>query len=362
MAKKTKKYSIYSKDIRKLREECNYLILYSNRNTGKSYATKEFLLSNAYDKGEEFIYLRRGKQETKDIDSVDYFTDMDVSKITKGEYQYINVFRKRIYFAVEDEEGKIVNKKKIGYVCDLYSMETRKSLMYPKVATIVYEEFITDRYYIGENESDILLNFVSSVFRDRKGFVLLIGNKISKFNPYVQSWNLSGMMTQKTGTIDTYKLPDTNGNEVVIKCWNIPPLEESSGMFFGLTAKNIDGDSYKVEKQNKLDDSLDNFNVRYTVAVDVQGMKYLLQLLQHKKDSTRITWYVTPKSTPIKKGTRTVTDQFSSDIMTTQGFTPISPQEAKIFDYIRIGKIAYVSNMVGTEFKQALKFIGVMVK
>lgn len=361
MPKKVKKYSIYSKDIKRLRNECSFLILYSNRNTGKSYATKEFLLKNAYEQGEEFIYLRRGKQETKDIDTIDYFTDMDVSKITKGEFQYVNVFRKRIYFAVEDEDGRLINKKKIGYVCDLYSMESRKSLMYPKVETIVYEEFITDRYYLGENESDILMNFVSSVFRDRKGFVLLIGNKISKFNPYVQSWNLSGMMKQKTGTIDTYNFPDEHGNEVILKCWNIPPLEESSGMFFGLSAKNIDGDSYKVETQNKLDDSVDNFKVVYTVAVDVQNMKYLLQLLQHKKDSQRITWYVTPKSTPIQKGTRTITDKFSTDLRTTQGFVAITPQEGALFDFIKKGKIAYLNNMVGTEFKQALKFMGVLI-
>lgn len=361
MPKKTKKYSIYSKDIAKLSNECDYLILYSNRNTGKSYATKEFLLSNAYNKGEEFIYLRRGKQETKDIDSVDYFTDMDVSKITKGEFQYVNVFRKRIYFAVADDDGKIINKKKIGYVCDLYSMETKKSLMYPKVSTIVYEEFITDRYYL-PNESDTLLNFVSSVFRDRKGFVLLIGNKISKFNPYVQEWNLSGMMKQETGTVDTYRIPDENGNEVVIKSWNIPPLEESSGMFFGLSAKNIDGDSYKVEKQNKLDDEIDNFKTVYTVAVDVQNMKYLMLFLQHKTDSARVTWYVLPKSTPIKKGTRTITDKFSTDLKTTSGFVPLSPQEGRLFDYIKKGKIAYLNNMVGTEFKQALKFMGVVVK
>lgn len=360
MPKKVKKYPIYAKDIERLLKECDYLILYSNRNTGKSFATKEFLLSNAYNKGEEFIYLRRQKQETKDIDTVDYFTDMDVSKLTKGEFQYVNVFRKRIYFANSDDEGRLVNQKKIGYVMDLQGMETKKSLMYPKVTTIVYEEFITDRFFL-PSEPDLFLNFASSVFRGRKGNCLLIGNKISKFNPYVQEWNLALMMKQKTGTVDTYDFPDEHGNHVIIKAWNIPPIEESSGMFFGNSAKNIDGDSYKVETQNKLDDKIDNFRSLYTVAVDVQNMKYLMQFLQHKTDSGRFTWYVVPKSTPVKKGTRLVTDKFSTDLLTTQNFTPVSPEEGRLFDFIRKGKIAYLNNMVGTEFKQALKFMGILI-
>lgn len=356
MPKKGKKYPIYAKDIEKLAAECEYLILYSNRNTGKSYSTKEFLLGKAYGAGEEFIYLRRGKQETKDIDVIDYFADMDVSKITKGEYQYVNVYRKRIYFATMDEEGKLTNKKKIGYVMDLYSMETKKSLMYPKVGTIVFEEYVTDRYYL-PRESDLLQNLVSSVFRDRKGLVLMIGNKISKFNPYVQDWDLHGMMKQKTGTIDTYEIPDGSGKVVRIKCWNIPPMEETSGMFFGNSAKNIDGDSYKVSNQNKLDDALENFDINYDVVLDVQGLMYLMRFLSHKKDRNRFTWYVVPKTTPIRKGSRVVTDRFSSDIMTTRGFIPITEGERRIFDFIKKDKICYVSNMVGTEFKQALKFI-----
>lgn len=358
MSYRAKKYPIYSKDVARLSKEADYLILYSNRSTGKSYAVKEYVLKEAFEKGAEFVYLRRKPQEIKDIDTVDYFTDMDVSKLTKGEYQYINVFRRRIYFAVMDDEGKLVNKKKIGYVMDLHSMESKKSLMYPKVETIVFEEYVTEEYYLPHEADYLLPNLVSSIARDRKLFVIMIGNKVSKFNPYVQEWNLSKMMNQETGTIDTYHFADEGGKDVTIKAWNIPPREDTSGMHFGNAAKNIDGDTYKTQTQNKLDGDVDEFKVVYTVAVSVHGLTYLMQFLRHKNDPRRMTWYVTPKTTPIKKGTRTVTDRFTSDVMTTQGFKPLTEGERVLFNYLWDGQVAYVSNLIGTEFKQALAYIG----
>ena len=357
MAQKVKRYPIYSKDIRRLAPECDYLILYSNRDTGKSYATKEYLLSEAYDKGAEFVYLRRGRLEVKDIDTADYFADMDISKITKGEYQYINVFRRRIYFA-NDEDGKIVNKKKIGYVMSLQEMESRKSLMYPKVETIVFEEYVTESYYLPHEADSIFPNLISSIFRDRKGFVIMVGNKVSKFNPYVQEWNLHKLPSQKTDTIDDYEFTDEGGKTVKIKSWNIKPREDTSGMFFGNSAKNIDGDSYKVQSQNKLDDDVESFTVVHSLVVDVQNIKYLMQFMRHKTDPSRFTWYVSPKTTPIQKGTRVITDKYSSDPLTSHSFTPLTEGERIAFDYIRRGKIAYVSNMLGTEFKQALAYLG----
>lgn len=354
--KKVKKYSIYSKDIERLSKECDYLILLSNRNTGKSYSAKEYVLKDSFYNNKEFVYLKRNKQDTKDIDVNDYFPDIDIPKLTKGEYDLINVYRKRIYFA-KIEDDKIINKKKIGYVFDLYSMENKKGLMYPNVDTIVYEEFITDLYYL-PNEPDRLMNFVSSIFRDRKGLVLLIGNKISRFNPYTQEWNLKNAPNQKTDTIDTYHLQGVKeGTEVTLKIWNIKPREEVSGMFFGNSAKNIDGESYKVENQNKLDGRIEEFDIIYEVVVNIQGIKYLMQFLQHKKEYTRLCWYVTPKTTDIQKGSRIISDVFSSDILTTRGFIPLTDSEKFLFSFIDKDKICYVNNSIGTEFKQALSFL-----
>ena len=353
--KKVKKYPIYSKDVERLKNECDYLILLSNRNTGKSFSVKEFVLKDAFENGKEFAYLRRMVTETKDIDINDYFTDINVTKLTKGEYDCINVFRKRIYFA-KIENDRIVNKKKIGYVFDLFSMEHKKSLMYPNIDKIVYEEFVTDNYYL-PNEPDLLQNFISSIFRDKKGFVILIGNKISRFNPYYTEWNLKNAPKQKTGTIDTYNIKTLNNDEVIIKIWNIQPREEQSGMFFGNSAKNIDGDSYKVEEQNKLNDDINNYNILYKVVVKVQGIKYLMKFLQHKKNTTSLCWYVEPKTTDIQKNTRVVTDEFNIDVLTTKGFIPLNDNERYIFSFINNDKICYVNNMIGTEFRQALNFL-----
>ena len=56
--------------------DATYIILLGGRNNGKSFATKEEVIRNALDKGEEFAYIRRYKEDCKQYMVNEYFSDI----------------------------------------------------------------------------------------------------------------------------------------------------------------------------------------------------------------------------------------------------------------------------------------------
>lgn len=342
------KHSIYAKDIEKLRKTCDYLILNSSRGTGKSYAVKESVIKRALQKDEEFIYLRRLPSEVKDIDVTDYFADMDIEKLTKNEYDKITVARKRIFLTKTDENDNIVYRKKIGYSVDLMHAHERKSLQYPHVTTVVFEEYSTDGYYLS-NEPDKLMNFLSTVFRDRQGFSILVGNKDNIFNPYSKDWELENMRRQETGTVDTYKRDD-----VIIKVWDIKKVEGKTSLAFGQSAKAIDGNEYTVTSHTNIDLSEMDYIVKHNLYVCVDGETFFMRLIK-LVDSTSLFWYVNKSEKQPCDNDRIVSNDFSMSLKTTKNFTGLTKEETYCFSLL--DKIAFDSDRTGTDFNNAVKIL-----
>lgn len=341
------KYGLYSEDVKTLLNGCDYLILQSQRKVGKSYAVKKYVLEYCYKNKKEFFYVRRHKTEVKDIDVVDYFANMDISQITKGEYTLVNVYRKRIYFANVDEKGRIINSQRIGYVKDLATSSQLKSLEFPTVEFIIVEEFTTDELYLAD-EPRKLEHLISTVARDRQIKVILIGNLITPFNPYYESWDLSAIdLTPLNNTIDFHY------DKVVIRAINLSRnMEDTFSMSFGLAKESIDKFGYEVKEQPKIDVPLEDCKVIYKFFIKVQSVKLECQCLNY---NNRIFIYVKPKTTRLLENDRIITDCFSSNLFTTHGFKPLTQQEDFIFNLIKNDKVCFLNNLTGTFFKQALK-------
>lgn len=329
------------------------IILNGGRNTGKSYSVKLLLLREAFKAINEagqcmkkFIYLRRFHDDTKDIFSQTYFDDINISLLTDGRFNSVIVFRHEIYFGNIDENGKQTKDINIGRVCSMTKVITYKSQVFANYNYIVFEEFVSDQYTV--DEPNKLLNFISTVFRDRKGVVYMIGNLVSRFNPYFREWELTGAMGQALDTIDSYKFSD-----VVIKVWRCPDGVNLNKMAFGHAKKAIDGVEYESTVQPHLDIDREKAQLIYTVVLQHNELKYLMELLSVDNN---IIWYVSPKTTDIKKGTRVVTNKFTPDMITTNSFIGLNENEGCAFDLLRRNKVCFSDNLTGTEFKQIVKF------
>lgn len=359
MANKKLNY-VQRKKIAELEKKYDYVILLGERSNGKSYAVKSHAVQRAIDSGgeEQFIYLRRYEADVKDSLCVNYFADLPVDAMTKGKYSCIDVYRKGIYLANTDPDtGKIVERFKIGYCHALNLAERYKSLSFPKVKRVIYEEFISKegRYLFGILEPDSLQHYISTIFRNNRGKVFLIGNKISRICPYFKKWCLTGVLKQASGTVDTYTFKDDSGTETKIGLYNTNSLNYNSGMFFGTISNNITKDSYEVDEQPHLPDSIGHYKVIYTVVVKFDEFMFLCRFLSHRKNCNAFTWYIEPKTTPIKKGSRVICPDFSEDIMWTIGFDPLTKEEKFVFNFLYDDKMCFSDNLTGTEFKNIFK-------
>lgn len=353
---------VKSKDVSNIidKKGLQYLILLGQRSNGKSYAVKERAVINAYKEGREFIYLRRYDEDIKDYNTELYFDDLRIHELTNGEYDTIMIYRKRIYLgnnATVDDEGKetpAVRGKCIGYVQSLNKAERSKSLSFGRCDTIIYEEFITDGAYLS-GEVDRLANFVSTVFRDRLGVVCLVGNTISRICPYFSEWQLTHINKQKKGSVDIYEHDNGNGQVVKIGVYLTDSLASVSGMFFGRSAKMINRGEWQSGSFPHLSNSIDNYNECYTVIYKHDLNTFRLVLLSGYDNALGVTWYIEPKTTPIKEGSRVVCSNPFKECLWTRDFKGLNAEEQKAFSLLDEGYVVYSDNLTATEFLQCRK-------
>lgn len=355
MANKKRQY-VKQKDIKKYLSTCDFLLLLGERSNGKSYSSKNLIIKECYKNHKEFIYLRRYDLDVKDSLCVGYFGDCPIETMTGGEYTCIDVYRKGIYLANVDENGKVKRGQKIGYCHALSGAEHYKSLVFKDVNYIIYEEVVSQdgRYLF--NEPSKLQQYVSTVFRHRKGKVILIGNTISRICPYYNEWNLN-VAKQSLGTAEDYVFHNDNGDDTRLTVYLTDSLNYNTGMFFGLPAKNITKGAYDVTEQPHLPKRLTQYKKLYNLVVEYNEFKFLCTLLQDKEEGSVI-WFVSPKTTEIQPGTRVISNKFYPNPLITSTFRkPLTEVEARIFNLFSIGKVCYSDNLTGTEWNNIIGFM-----
>lgn len=333
---------------------CNWMILYGMRSNGKSYAVKKHIIEDAL-KGKNFVYLRRWSEDIKTASVEAYFDDMPFNEITGGKYAGIKAFQGYLYFYIIGEDDKPARvSPAIGRYCALNMYERYKSQVFKDVENVVYEEFLTDKFYLGSNETPepkLLMQFISTVARDRNIKVFMVGNTISRVCPYFSYWGLKGIMQQKPGTIDIYHLRGENG-VVDIAVENCEVVATQSKMFFGLASKQITSGEWDVDEVPKLLKPYQFYTALYELTIIADEFKYIMQLLTDD-DNGGLFVYVYPNTTN-RKTARILTPEFNTDPYITNGFRHDIKAEVAMCNAIRAGKICYSDNLTGTDFRQVM--------
>ena len=159
------------------------MFLIGGRGLGKSYGAKKLCIKAAITKGEEFIYLRRYREELTAAkesffaDILGEFPDYDFR--THGKYAQ--------YSHIKFRDDKRREWHTIGYFIALSTAQNQKSQSFPKVYKIIFDEFIIEKGLIQylPNEVVAFINFYSTVDRDNDRVrVFFLANSVSIENPY----------------------------------------------------------------------------------------------------------------------------------------------------------------------------------
>lgn len=173
-----------------------YNMIVSNRSYGKTYWVLKRAIRNYLKKGEEFIYLRRNMVE---IDS-DKISNLFSKVSTDKEFRNTVILRvvgKRCQISrdidpeIEESERNWIT---FGYIMALTQASNFKSIDYPKVSMIVFEEFLIEEYggrrYL-PNEPKKLKDLYVTVARERTTVkVYMLANSLSMNNPYFNYWKI----------------------------------------------------------------------------------------------------------------------------------------------------------------------------
>lgn len=341
----------YSLD-RLLACKATYNILLGQRANGKSYAVKKECVKEAFLGMGDLIYLRRYHNlELKEDDVRDYFRDCPVEDITGGQFNFIDVYRGRIYLATINDAGDVTRGRSIGRTAGLSRAGKLKSVIQRgQYKNIIFEEFCTDEGYI-RNEPKVLQQLVATVFgMQYTGRVWMIGNTISRFNPFFYTWGLKKIMDMRPGDLDRYLFKSESG-EVSIAVEFCSSISTKNNMYFGNDAKNITTGVWETNEQPAVPEEFGQFSVRYKVKIKYQEFNFILKLIENEKKEKLILCAATEK----EEAKRVICDIPSGDRLTTTRFLPLTKGDRIMLELIKRGKMVFATNLVGTDFKNILK-------
>lgn len=177
-----------------------YNFVVGGRGIGKSYGAKKRAIDDAIKRGREFIYLRRYTKElTSSRDTfmadIEHLYPEHDFRTHNGKLQY-TAFVDPDSFEDESEYNKALKARDwttAGHFIALVTAQHKKSVAYPNVYTIIYDEFIIEkgalRYLPSEHVA--FNNFYSTVDRwNDRVKVLFLANSVSIMNPYFIAYDI----------------------------------------------------------------------------------------------------------------------------------------------------------------------------
>lgn len=316
-------------------------------------------------KTRRFGLIRRLQEEVKPSVALNYFSDIDVYKITDGKYNTFDIYRERIYLANYDiETHKTKRGEFIGYLFALSIEQNYAGGSFLDITDLIFEEVITRKIYL-KNEPSKLMNLYCTVDRKRGTTRLwLPGNTISRVCPYFEEWGIDELMRNiKQGEIKSLWLPtgevDEDGIKVEVKM-SVEYCKSTgrSSFVIGKHAEMLNTGAWQTEPQPHLPKSIKEYEVIYKVGFLYKSFKFIANYIMDK-ESYSLVWFIYPYS-----------GEFNDDLVVFSDVVKTSPywfrniytcdiQNKNVANILRTfteSNIFYASDLAGTDFKQVIDF------
>lgn len=337
-----------------------YNLIYGEKSNGKSWQVKHKKAVLKYLKTKKrFILLRRWLDDIKPQWIEKYFSDVDITGLTDGKYNFVTCYRKEIFFAYLDDNGKVKRGDKIGYAMSLSTEQHESGASYLDVEDIIFEEFMERGIYLA-HESQKLMALYSTIDRKRGVVRLwLVGNTITRVNPYLRDWDLQKIVRrQKQGDINVIEIPTEDGSKVKLA---IEYCKSSGGrtMTIGSSSKMIDSGAWQSFPQPHLPKSKNEYIIKYRFVFQYQDFRFLCELLIDKEDRSNIAWFISPKYTDIKPNTLVISDKISTSPWWQRDIYNLTIRNERLKEILstfRESNIFYSDDLTGTDFKQLIDF------
>lgn len=201
-----------------------YYLAFGERSNGKTYSALNYALENWGKTGEQFAYIRRFGEDVKKKNLSTLFAphieNNRIFEASSGKWSLVDYTGNRfIPFNWNEDKSKMEKDvEPMGFAFDLNSMEHYKGTSFPKVTTVIFDEFMSRQGYL-PNEFVLFMNTLSTIIRDRQNVtIFMLANTVNKYCPYFTEMGLKHIKDQKAGTVDVYTYADTGMSVVVEYC------------------------------------------------------------------------------------------------------------------------------------------------
>lgn len=338
-----------------LNKKADYNIIFGERSNGKTYAALLYGLKRFVSTGEQFAYIRRWREDLRGKRAENLFANHVangvIEEITNGECNAIFYLSGKWYLAKYDADKKkyYPQNTPFCYGFCLSEQEHEKSSSYPNVTTIIFDEFLTRRYYLPD-EFMLFMNLLSTIIRQRDNVkVFMLGNTINKYCPYFSEMGLKQVTNMEQGTIDIYKFGQ-GGAVVAVEYCSTIVKQKASNKYFCFDNQNlqmITGGKWELAAYPHLPTKYTPKDVLFVYYIVFNEVILQGNIIQ--KGSENFT-YIHMKTTPIKDDDNALIyslemngkPNYKRKILSTATYI-----EAQVTKYFATDKVFYQNNEVG---------------
>lgn len=284
-----------------------WMFIAGGRGIGKTFGCKENAVRDFIRKGDMFIYLRRYKDELKTSKNT-FFADFEY-KFPKHDFRVMGSEAQIAPIKTRGEKGR--EWQTMGYFISLSTAQGVKSVAFPRVKTIIFDEFIIEKgniHYLPD-EATVFLNFFNTVDRAMdKTRVFFLANAVSIMNPYFIKYNI---MPEKG---DEFIKRSFNGDLFIVA--HFPDSQAFADVVnetrFGKFIRGTEYAEYAV--QNQFADNHDNllsvkdYRARYQFSLEAHNGTFSIWL-----DSVANEWFVQKKRPKDEKMFTLLPERMSKD-------------------------------------------------
>lgn len=347
-----------------LKTNSTYNVIFGERSNGKTYSVLKYGIEEYFKTGGQIAIVRRWKEDITGRRASDIFSALnsndEVFKISNGEYKTITYFAGKFYLCNFDDNGKTVyniDTDCIGYVFALSDMEHNKSISYPKITTILFDEFITKFTYL-QDEFVLFMNTVSTIVRQRTNVkIFMLGNTVNKYCPYFQEMGLNHILEMKQGSIDIY----TYGNselKVAVEYCSSTASNKKNNFYFAFNNPKLEmitSGAWELDLYPHLPVKYKPKDVVFTYFIIFNDNIYQCEIIN--VDGELFT-YIHEKTTPIQNENFDLiyTLEYNYKFNYNRNiYKPITEIGSKILWFFKTDKVFYQNNVVGDSINNYLK-------
>ena len=345
------------------KKNATYNVIFGERSNGKTYATLKQVLENYFNDGSQFAYIRRWSVDVQPKRMNNLFNaiieDGYLEKLSGGKFTAIFYRTGRFYLCTYNDKGKPIYNEEdiIGYAFSLSENEHNKANSYPRVTTIIFDEFLTNKIYLPD-EFILFMNTVSTIVRQRTNVkIYMLGNTVNKFCPYFKEMGLTNILTMKQGTIDVYTYGETK-LKVAVEYADSKKKFKKNNFYFAFNnpkLKMITGGAWELNIYPHAPVKWLPKNIMFTYFIDFNDSIYQCEIIN--KDDNVFT-YIHEKTTPIKNPDKDIiyTLDYNPKInYNINILKPLNDYQSKITWFYTHDRVYYQNNNVGDAINNYLK-------